>query len=263
MPESLLPLIKWSGGKSDEIGQFKHYIPEVFNYYLEPFVGGASVFFNLRPQNAVLSDVHPSLIKLYQAIKDGSGIEIHEFMESNPNNEETYYRVRSMKPENDLEEACQFYYLRKTCYRGMLRYNKKGGFNIPFGKYSKINYDALLETEYYDALQNAEIRNTDYKTIFNEYNDENNFMFLDPPYDSKFTDYGYCSFDKENQKELAKCFKETDIKCLMIIGKTDFIEELYDGYIVDEYDKNYRFRLHSERITRENIDNKHLVIKNY
>jgi len=68
---------------------------------------------------------------------------------------------------------------------------------------------------------------------------------------------------KKNQKELAKCFKETDIKCLMIIGKTDFIEELYDGYIVGEYDKNYKFRLHSDRIKKEDIDNKHLIIKNF
>ena len=98
--------------------------------------------------------------------------------------------------------------------------------------------------------------------MFDNYNSSEHFMFLDPPYDSKFTDYGYCSFDREDQKRLAKCFKETDIKCLMIIGKTDFIEELYSGYVVEEYDKRYRFKLHSNRIGSE-INNKHLVIKNY
>ena len=79
----------------------------------------------------------------------------------------------------------------------------------------------------------------------------NNFMFLDPPYDSEFTDYGYCTFGKEEQKKLAKCFKETNIKCLMIIGKTPFIEELYKDYIVGEYDKKYRFNVKQPNEVKE------------
>ena len=92
--------------------------------------------------------------------------------------------------------------------------------------------------------------------------DENNFMFLDPPYDSEFTDYGYCQFGKKEQEKLALLFKNTKIKCLMIIGKTKFIEELYNGYIVDEYEKKYRFNLYANRIGDE-INTKHLIIKNY
>ena len=87
-------------------------------------------------------------------------------------------------------------------------------------------------------------------------------MFLDPPYDSEFTDYGYCCFGKDEHRKLATCFKETKIKCLMIIGKTDFIEELYKDYIVEEYDKKYKFKLYAGRIGDE-INTKHLVIKNY
>jgi DNA adenine methylase len=87
-------------------------------------------------------------------------------------------------------------------------------------------------------------------------------MFLDPPYDSEFTDYGYCKFGKEEQIKLADLFKQTKIKCLMIIGKTPFIEDLYKDYIVDEYDKKYRFKLYAGRVGDE-INTKHLVIKNY
>ena len=87
-------------------------------------------------------------------------------------------------------------------------------------------------------------------------------MFLDPPYDSTFTDYGYCTFEKKDHKKLAECFKQTKIKCLMIIGKTDFICDLYKGYIVGEYDKKYRFKIHSGRVGNE-INTKHLIIKNY
>ena len=108
----------------------------------------------------------------------------------------------------------------------------------------------------------TEVLNTGFEHIFENYNDANNFMFLDPPYDSEFTDYGYCSFGKEEHKKLAECFKNTNIRCLMVIGKTPFIEELYKEYIVDEYDKKYRFKLHSGRVGDE-INTKHLVIKNH
>ena len=87
-------------------------------------------------------------------------------------------------------------------------------------------------------------------------------MFLDPPYDSEFTDYGYCQFGKKEHEKLAQYFKETKIKCLMVIGKTDFIKELYKDFIVDEYDKKYKFKLYQGRIGDE-INTKHLIIKNY
>lgn len=144
----------------------------------------------------------------------------------------------------------------------MLRYNKKGKFNIPFGRYKTYNYENLKNTNYEDLLKRTEIFNKSFEHIFNNYNDSNNFMFLDPPYDSEFTDYGYCQFGKDEQHKLAKCFKETKIKCLMIIGKTPFIQDLYKDYIVGEYDKNYRFKLHSGRVGKE-INTKHLIIKNY
>ena len=80
-----------------------------------------------------------------------------------------------------------------------MRYNKNGKFNIPFGKYKSINYNELINENYEKLLNNTEILNEGFEFIFNKYNDENNFMFLDPPYDSNFTDYGYCSFGKEEQ----------------------------------------------------------------
>ena len=116
--------------------------------------------------------------------------------------------------------------------------------------------------DYEKLLSRTEIFNKDYELIFKEYNDPSNFMFLDPPYDSEFTDYGYCKFEKDEQIKLAGLFKTTKIRCLMIIGKTDFIEELYKGYIVEEYSKKYKFKLHSGRVGDE-INTKHLIIKNY
>lgn len=259
----LKPLIKWSGGKSDEIKMFEKYFPQTYNTYIEPFIGGGSVYFYLNPTSAVISDVHVELIDLYRSIGQGKMSEIYEFMKNTPNDETTYYLVRDkMEVNSPLDNAKKFYYQRKTCFRGMLRYNKQGKFNIPFGKYKTINFTDLTNKLYEELLSRTEILNKDYEYIFQNYNDENNFMFLDPPYDSEFTDYGYCQFGKEHQIKLAQLFKNTKIKCLMVIGKTKFIEELYSGYIVDEYDKKYKFKLYDNRVGDE-INTKHLVIKNY
>lgn len=259
----LNPLIKWSGGKKDEIKMFEKYFPQNFTTYIEPFVGGGAVFFYLNPINAVISDVHTELIDLYKSIGDGKSEEIYNFMEQFPNDENTYYNIRDkMDINNELDSAKRFYYQRKTCFRGMLRYNKYGKFNIPFGKYKTINYKELKNKDYEILLNRTQILNKGFEYIFENYNSESNFMFLDPPYDSEFTDYGYCQFGKEEQQKLAMCFKNTKIKCLMVIGKTAFIEELYNGYIVDEYDKKYKFKLYDNRVGDE-INTKHLVIKNY
>lgn len=259
----LKPLIKWSGGKSDEIKMFEQYFPESYTTYIEPFVGGGSVYFYLNPTNAVISDVHTELIDLYKSIKHGKSQEIYDFMCQTPNEEATYYRVRDeMEIKDELDSAKRFYYQRKTCFRGMLRYNKNGKFNIPFGRYKTINYTDLLNKDYETLLSRTEIFNNGFEYIFENYNSADNFMFLDPPYDSEFTDYGYCQFGKEEQTKLASLFKTTKIKCLMIIGKTALIEELYNGYIVAEYDKKYKFKLYDNRIGDE-INTKHLIIKNY
>ncbi len=260
--EHLKPIVKWSGGKKDELKYILPHIPNNYSTYIEPFVGGGAVFFHLNPKFAVINDVHKELVDFYQSIKDGHSDDIYQFMEENKNDEETYYRVRSYDNKCVLDNAKRFYYLRKTCYRGMMRYNRKGEFNIPFGRYKTYNFEELKNKKYEELLKRTNIHNKSFEDIFNEYNDSNNFMFLDPPYDSEFTNYGYCVFGKEEQMRLAECFKKTKIKCLMIIGKTEFIQELYKEYIVEEYDKKYRFKLHSGRVGDE-INTKHLIIKNY
>lgn len=258
----LKPIVKWSGGKKDELTKILPHIPSNYNTYIEPFIGGGALYFHLNPNKAVINDVHKELIDFYQSIKNGDSNKIYEFMKEHPNNEETYYKVRAYKSNECLENAKRFYYLRKTCFRGMLRYNKKGEFNIPFGRYKTYNFEDIKNIKYEQLLKRSDVFNKDFEYIFENFNDENNFMFLDPPYDSEFTDYGYCSFGKDEHLKLAKCFKKTKIKCLMIIGKTQFINDLYKDYIVEEYDKKYRFKLHSGRIGDE-INTKHLVIKNY
>lgn len=257
------PIIKWSGGKHDELPFILPHIPQSFDTYIEPFAGGAAVFFQVEPAKAVLNDIHQELINFYQQLKEGHGNAIYDLMKQHKNDEETYYHIRdTYRAETPLQKAFQFYYLRKHCYRGMLRYNKKGKFNIPWGRYKTVNYEEIKNVEYTNLLQNTTILNQDFEDIFNTYNDANNFVFIDQPYDSTFTDYGYCQFGKKDQERLAKAFKNTEMKCLMIVGETDYIKTLYDGYIVGSYPKKYKFKLHSGRVG-ENINTNHLIIKNY
>lgn len=256
------PIIRWKGGKSDEMNHILPHVPESYDRYIEPFVGGGALFFHLEPEKGVINDVHTELVDFYRAVKEGRSRDIYAFMESHPNDESTYYKVRSTTPTTPFENACRFYYLRKTCYRGMLRYNKQGGFNVSYGAYKKVNYDALLDESYTELMSRTDVLNDGFELLFDRYNDESNFMFLDPPYDSVFTDYGYCTFGKDEHRRLAELFKTTDIRCLMVIGKTPFISDLYAGYIAEEYDKKYRHRFHSGRT--ESTDNAvHLVVKNY
>jgi DNA adenine methylase len=210
----------------------------------------------------VIADVHTELIALYKTIGEGKNKELYKFMSEHPNEEKTYYEVRNMKSIDQIEIAARFYYLRKNCFRGMMRFNKKGEFNVSYGRYKTWNYENLKDDAYTNLLKNTEILSESFEKVFEKYNGPENFIFLDPPYDSTFTDYGYCKFGREHHEKLAECFKSSKSKCLMIIGGTDFIRELYAGYIVGEYDKKYKFRLKEGRVGSE-IDMKHLIIKNY
>ena len=261
---NLKPIVKWSGGKAREIKFFKEYYPESFDRYIEPFAGGAAVYFDLNFNGEnVINDVHKELTNFYQQIKNGKSLDIYSLMKQYDNEEKTYYVVRDeFIPKNEVEEAFRFFYLRKTCFRGMLRYNKKGKFNIPFGRYKTYDFEILKDINYENLLKRTEIKVGDSKNIFDEFNDENNFMFLDPPYDSTFTDYGYCKYEKSNHLQLARSFKSTKNKCLIIIGETPFINKLYDGYIKTKYHKKYAFKIYDGRVGDE-IDNYHLIITNY
>lgn len=274
MNKKLKPICKWSGGKRDEIKQFSKFYPKRFKRYIEPFVGGGAVFFDLNFEGVnIINDVHPELINFYRQIKLGNAEKIYEKLKSFGNTENDYYIVRggSKKlspntkifiPENDIDNAARFIYLRRSCYRGMLRYNQKGEFNVPWGRYKTLNFDDIIEPKYTELLSRTEIMQGDYKLVFEKYNEPDDFYFIDQPYDSTFNDYGGDSFDKTNQKELFDKFKTTKSKCLMVVGGSEFIRELYDGYIKFEYPKKYAFKLHSGRVGDE-INVNHLVITNY
>lgn len=266
--DPLKPLVKWSGGKRDELDKIKEHIPENYTIYAEPFAGGASLLFHLNPPEdiqCIISDTHPDLIQFYQQIANGKSKELKEKIGTFPCSEEGYYKTRDeLNPMDPIEKAAQFYYLRKTCYRGMLRYNSKGKFNIPWGRYKAVQWNELDNPAYGELLARTKIIHGDFGEVFELCQDENAFIFLDPPYDTAFASYGPAgTFTQDDHRRLFDAFSNSLAKCLMIISETPFIKDLYKDYIVDTYDKKYRFRIHSKRVEKEDIDKKHLIIKNY
>jgi DNA adenine methylase len=179
-------------------------------------------------------------------------------------NEKLYYQLRDMF--NDLSEkkysdALLYFFINKTAYSGMIRYNSKGEFNVPFGRYEHLN-TSLVTKKHSDLLANTEIYNTDYKNIF-ALAEPDDFIFLDPPYDCVFSDYGNEEykegFNQESHIALVEDFKNLNCKALLVIGKTPLIEKLYGDMIIDEYAKTYSVNIRN----RFKSAATHILIANY
>lgn len=159
-------------------------------------------------------------------------------------NEDLYYGIRDMfngLKQSEYSDAAIYYFINKTAYSGMIRYNSKGEFNVPFGRYKNLNTSFVTE-QHCRLLQHTEVHNEDYHAIF-AMAQENDFMFLDPPYDCVFSDYGNeeyrNGFNDENHIELAEAFRNLPCKALLVIGRTPLTERLYGDMIIDEYKKSY------------------------
>jgi DNA adenine methylase len=142
----------------------------------------------------------------------------------------------------------------------MLRFNSKGEFNVPFGRYKNFNTQ-LVSEEHSELLKRTEITNEDYSEIFNRCA-VNDFVFLDPPYDCIFTDYGNIEqngFTEDDHRRLAQDFRNLASRSLMVIGKTPLTEELYRPFIKTEYSKTYAVNIRN----RFKSESTHLVVTNY
>jgi DNA adenine methylase len=280
------PVLKYRGGKSREIPRFLQYIPDDFNRYIEPFLGGGAVYFHLEPDNAILNDINDRLITFYQQLRnnypqmrqqldelqrqyEANQLAYKQLKAQNPDervpnaNEDLYYRIRELfnRPDDTYLDGVLYFFINKTAYSGMIRYNSSGEYNVPFGRYPNLN-TRLVTSQHSKLLQGAELYSLDYRQIF-DMAEEDDFMFLDPPYDCVFNDYGNINmtngFDEAEHRRLAADFRNLPCRALMVIGKTPLTEELYGEYIFDEYYKNYSVNIRN----RFNNDKMHIVVKNY
>lgn len=285
--QQMKPIIKYRGGKSKEIPQLIPHVPQFSGRYIEPFFGGGAMFFHLEPNRAIINDINARLMNFYRTVqqdyqslsKELSKLEVlynenraafDELKKQHPDvrvddaNESLYYRLRDMYNgiiPSEYSDATLYYYINKTAYSGMIRYNAKGEYNVPYGRYKNFNTKIITEA-HHNLLCRTEIYNGDYLKIFNLAQSDD-FIFLDPPYDCIFSDYGNVEyrdgFNEKSHRQLARDFKNLGCRALMVIGGTQLTRELYGNKIIAEYGKSYSVNIRN-RFQAEAI---HLIVTNY
>ena len=275
------PFVKWAGGKSRLLVHLDKQLPEKFSNYFEPFLGGGALFFYLNlircnNQNFIsyLSDINKELINAYEIIKEKPNSLIHVLMKYEnqyyKNPKKFYYELRGRCTKDKIEMAARFITLNKTCYNGLYRVNKKGIFNVPFGKYKKpkicderniINVSNLLKRT------KTIVQAGDYEKILLQNVKENDFIYLDPPYNpidetANFTEYTNTGFDNLEQKRLANLFNDLDQRgCKIILSNsyTNLVRELYKKFKIFKVDVLRSINSKPNRRTGYN----ELIIRNF
>lgn len=242
------PFVKWAGGKRQIVDKLLMYAPDEFNTYYEPFVGGGALLFELSPKKAVINDSNKELINVYNVLRNEEKFKkmcsILNTYEKN-NSEEFYYELRnkdrnksSFDRLSDYKRAGRTIYLNKACFNGLYRVNSKNEFNVPFGKKTKVNtYDIgnLITVSNYLTMNDIKILNVDFEDSVKAAQ-KGDFIYFDPPYDSEtsiFNSYTEAGFGKEEQRRLAKVYKELSNKgCYVMLSNnnTTLIKELYKDF---------------------------------
>lgn len=365
----LKPLLKYPGGKTSELDSINKNLPSEINNYIEPFVGGGAVYFNLNHKSNYINDKSEELMLLYEYVKNNNStfydeleiivsnwnklnelakdkrvidlylkfrnnetldmgrylnniinvkigeipmfnlrknVKFEEFLSKCLFSKFKLIKKNEIKKEKQLDDSqlldnleagikASYYtylrdvynkpqeynklskprkvaiylFIREYCYSSMFRFNKNGEFNVPYGGVSYNKKTLKTKIEYYKTkdvkqlLSRTKLYSKDFYDFLNEIKIEHNdFMFLDPPYDTTFSEYDQNSFDTEDQKRLANyLINECPCKFMLVIKKTDFIENLYinHGLRILEKEKTYFVSFKN----RNKKDVKHLIIMNY
>ena len=247
----IVPLLKWAGGKRQLRSELTRRLPERWGTYFEPFIGGGALLVELtnmdRLDRAVIGDKNPELVNLYRVVKeDPEGLFRALLDEKFRNDEESY---RSLKAEfntligtrkHPVERAALLVYLNKHSYNGLWRVNRKGYYNVPFGKYSRLSLpsnQSLLK--FSRMLGNVTLMHADFEQVVRTAKRED-FVYFDPPYHplSKtacFTDYTTGGFSFDDQERLARAFRRLSDKGALLMlsnSSTPEIKDLYEGFAI-------------------------------
>jgi DNA adenine methylase len=225
-PAALLPPLKWAGGKRWQVPQLRPYwARHAHRRLVEPFCGGLAVAIGLMPDRALLNDVNPHVINFYRWLK--RGLTIPEPMSKS---KRRYYASRArfntllMAGHADTSEAAAlFYYLNRTGYNGLCRFNRRGQFNVPFGRYKRITYRRDF-AEYVDAFAGWEFTTTSFDMLPLEPDD---FVYADPPYDVEFTQYSKDGFGWPEQIRTAEWLARHRGPVVLSNQATPRIRDLY------------------------------------
>lgn len=228
----LAPPLKWAGGKRWLLPTLRPiWARHVHRRLVEPFVGGMAVALGLRPNVALLNDTNPHLINFYRCLQQGLVITIPM-----QNDKELYYQHRhrfndlARAGTADTAEAAQlFYYLNRTDFNGLCRFNSKGEFNVPFGRYATINY-ATNFLSYKQVIADWELSVGDFSQLHLSPDD---FVYADPPYDVEFTSYSPGGFSWNDQVRLAEWLAQHAGPVVASNQATDRILNLYRSFGFD------------------------------
>ena len=242
------PFVKWAGGKRQIIDKLKRYVPDEFDTYYEPFIGGGALLFELSPRRAVINDSNEELMNVYSVLCDEEKFKkmcsvLNHYEKEHC--EEFYYDIRNKdrnknayKRLSDYTRAARTIYLNKACFNGLYRVNSKNEFNVPFGKKERVNtYDSgnLITVSNYLTMNDVEILSVDFEQSVKNAK-KGDFIYFDPPYDSEtstFNSYTEDGFGKDEQIRLAKVFKELDSRgCYVMLSNhnTSLINDLYKNF---------------------------------
>ena len=253
---TVAPFVKWAGGKRQLLPQIKERMPEKYNKYYEPFVGGGAVIFELLPEKALINDINKALINAYRQICNMP----EEFLEAvnkldsemlgkrtEALGREYYYSLREkyndklMKAEYDVDLAALFVFINKHCFNGLYRVNGKGLFNVPYNNSRRASVDEAAIMAISKYLKGVTIIDEDFAAACKDAK-KGDFVFIDSPYaplnPTSFESYTKEGFDIESHKRLARFFDELTEKgcyCMLTNHNTKLINELYGnkGYKMD------------------------------
>jgi DNA adenine methylase len=227
--EGCRPPLKWAGGKTQLLSELLPKIPSRYGQYIEPFFGGGALFFAANPKQSVISDSNPELVNLYRTIAlDVEGV--IESLRRYENSAEVFYSTRALDwtKLTVVEAAARTVFLNRTCFNGLYRVNKGGGFNVPFGNYKtpKILDERTLRSVS-ARLQNTTILAGDYKEVLRTHANSGDFVFLDPPYlpvsaYADFKRYTKDQFYEEDHVELAaEVHRLHDLGCHVVLTNSN------------------------------------------
>ncbi|GMV20072.1 MAG: DNA adenine methylase [Vicinamibacterales bacterium] len=223
---SARPPLKWAGGKRWQIPVLEPmWRPHERRRLVEPFCGGLSVTLGLAPSRALLNDANPHVINFYRWLQRGLKVSVRM-----ANDKTLYYRHRERfnalieaGTAETAEAASLFYFLNRTGYNGLCRFNKRGLFNVPFGRYASIDYIRDFSA-YRAVLEPWQFIAGDVEAVPLERGD---FVYADPPYDVEFTQYSASRFSWSDQERTAACLARHRGPVILVNQATERIERLY------------------------------------
>ena len=237
------PLLKWAGGKSQMLSDIIPKIPSSYGRYIEPFFGGGALFFALAPNSGIIADSNPELVNLYQAVADDVDSVIAH-LHLLQNTEEVFYQVRALDWTSltNAQAAARTIFLNRTCFNGLFRVNKSGGFNVPFGRYKnpKIIDEVALKTAS-ALLSKTTIVCGDFKSVLKANALPGDFIFLDPPYlpISAYSDFKRYTkeqfYEEDHVKLAAEVNRLHELGCHVILTNSNhpLVHEQYARFKID------------------------------